>query len=37
MTVVPRIEVVNVGCERPPGRTGELNRHCTQEATDHCT
>jgi hypothetical protein len=37
MTVVPRIEVVNVGCGRAQDRTRELNRHCTQEALDHCT
>ena len=37
MTVVPRIEVVNVGCGRTVGRTGELNRHCTQKAIKHCT
>ena len=34
MTVVPRIEVVNVGCERTVGRTGgELNCHCYPEAS----
>jgi hypothetical protein len=37
MTVVPWIEVVNVGCEPTVGRTAELNRGWTQEAINRCT